>query len=226
MFLKKINPDLSEALEDAGFTQPTELQKATFGTIKSGADCVLSATKDQGKSTAIVINVIQRLEKEFQESPRALVIVQTKEKVLELMEQFKLFGRNTDLRIYGVHEKGDLDYDKNQISLGIDVLIGTPQRLSDMFASAGFDVNQLKMFILDDAYEILKLRHDVRVMRMSDGIPKTQRLFFTHTISDRVEALADRIMIEPTFFEFDEEEENDDEEEDEEIEETDTNETE
>ncbi len=214
MFLKKINPGLSEALEDAGFTQPTELQKATFGVIKSGADCVLSAAKDQGKSTAIVINVIQRLEKEFQESPRALVIVQTKEKVLELMEQFKLFGRNTDLRIYGVHEKGDLDYDKNQISLGIDVLIGTPQRLSDMFASAGFDVNQLKMFILDDAYEILKLRHDVRIMRMSDGIPKTQRLFFTNGISDRIEALADKIMIEPTFFEFDEEEDDDNEEED------------
>ena len=141
-----------------------------------------------------------------------------------MMEQFKLFGRNTDLRIYGVHEKGDLDYDKNQISLGIDVLIGTPQRLSDMFASAGFDVNQLKMFILDDAYEILKLRHDVRIMRMSDGVPKTQRLFYTHTISDRVEALADKIMIEPTFFEFDDEEEEEDDEE--ENDETDTNETE
>jgi ATP-dependent RNA helicase RhlE len=224
MFLKKINPGLSEALEDAGFTQPTELQKKTFGTIKSGADCVLSADDEQGKSTAIVMNVIQKLEKEFEESPRALIIVQTKEKVLEMMEQFKLFGRNTDLRVYGVHEKGDLDYDKNQISLGIDVLIGTPQRLSDMFASAGFDVNQLKMFILDDAYEILKLRHDVRIMRMSDGIPKTQRLFFTHTISDRVEALADKIMIEPAFFEFYDQE--DDEEEESDAEETNTKETE
>lgn len=221
MFLKKINPGLSEALEDAGFTKPTELQKETFGTIKSGADCVLVADSDQGKTTAIVINVIQRLEKEFEESPRALVIVQTKEKVLEIMEQFKLFGRNTDLRVYGVHEKGDLDYDKNQISLGIDVLIGTPQRLSDMFASAGFDVNQLKMFILDDAYEILKVRHDVRIMRMSDGITKTQRLFFTHTVSDRVEALADKIMIEPVFFEFEEGEE--DEEND--VEENEDNET-
>jgi ATP-dependent RNA helicase RhlE len=92
-----------------------------------------------------------------------------------------------------------------------------------MFASAGFDVNQLKMFILDDAYEILKLRHDVRIMRMSDGVPKTQRLFFTHTISDRVEALADKIMIEPAFFEF-YDEEGDEEEED--AEETDTKETE
>lgn len=229
MFLKKINPDLSQALEDAGLTQPTALQKATFGIIKSGADCVISAPKEEGKTNTIVINVIQRLEKEFEESPRALIIVQTKEKVQEVQDLFKKYGRFTDLRVYGVHEKGDLDYDKNQISLGIDVLVGTPNRLSDMFSSAGFDVNQLKMFIIDDAYEILKLRHDTRIARMSEGVLKMQRLFFTTQISDRVEALADRMMIEPNFFEFEEEEDEDDEEEedaDAETETENTNETE
>jgi superfamily II DNA/RNA helicase len=212
MFLKKIHPDLSESLAEAGLTEPTALQKQTFGTIKSGADCVISASSSEGKTNSIVINVIQRLEKEFQESPRALIIVFDKAKVLEVMEMFKKYGKHTDLRVYGVHEKGDIDYDKNHISLGIDVLVGTPGRLSDMFSSAGFDVNQLKMFILDDANAILKLRHDTRVMRMSDGIPKTQRLFFTEAITERVEALAERIMIEPVYFDFDEEEEEDEEE--------------
>jgi superfamily II DNA/RNA helicase len=204
VFLKKINPELSQALEDAGITKPTELQKESFGTIKSGADCVLIAPKSEGKTTTIVINVIQRLVKSFEESPRALIIVQDKAKMLEVQEMFKKYGNHTDLRVYGVHEKADIDYDKNQISLGIDVLVGTPVRLSDMFSSAGFDVNQLKMFILDDAYEILKLRHDTKIMRMSDGIAKTQRLFFTSEISERVESLADRIMIEPLFFEMEE----------------------
>ncbi|TRW23258.1 DEAD/DEAH box helicase [Flavobacterium zepuense] len=215
MFLKKINPNLSESLADAGLTEPTSLQKETFGTIKSGVDCVISAPSSEGKTTAIVINVIQRLEKEFQESPRALIIVSEKAKVLEVIELFKKYGNHTNLRVYGVHEKGDIDYDKNQISLGIDVLVGTPGRLSEMFSSAGFDVNQLKMFILDEASPILKLRHDTRIMRMSDGIAKTQRLFFTEEITERVESLADRIMIEPLFFDFDEEEdeeEYDDEE--------------
>lgn len=216
MFLKKINPNLSQSLQDAGLIEPTGLQKETFGTIKSGADCVISAPSHQGKTTTIVLNVIQRLEKEFEESPRALVIVFDKAKVLEVMELFKKYGNHTDLRVYGVHEKGDIDYDKNQISLGIDVLVGTPGRLSDMFSSAGFDVNQLKMFIVDDANEILKLRHDTRIMRMSDGIAKTQRLFFTEEITERVESLADKIMIEPFFFDFDEEDEEEAEFEDEE----------
>ncbi|AXG72768.1 RNA helicase [Flavobacterium arcticum] len=205
MFLKKINTDLLEGLKEAGLTEPTIVQKKTFGTIKSGADCVISAPDGMGKSTAIVINAIQRLEKAFEQSPRALVIVQDKAKVLEMEGLFKQYAKYTDLRVYGVYEQGDIDYDKNQISVGIDVLIGTPGTLSDMFSSAGFDVNRLKMFILDDANVILKVRHDTKVMRMSDGIVKTQRIFFTDDITERVESLADRIMIEPLFFEFEEE---------------------
>ncbi len=144
MFLKKINEKLALALEEAGITEPTELQKESWSTIKSGADCVFLADSDLGKTTTIVINVIQRLEKAFEESPRALIFVKDKAKVLEMMELFKKYGNYTDLRVYGVYEQGDIDYDKNQISMGIDVLIGSTPRLNDMFSSAGFDVNQLE----------------------------------------------------------------------------------
>ena len=207
MFLKKINEKLSEALEDAGLIEPTELQRETFGTIKSGADCVICASASEGKTTAIVINVIQRLEKAFMESPRAFIMVQDKAKVLEIMELFKRYGQYTNLRVYGVYEQGDIDYDKNQISLGIDVIVGTPGRLNDMFATAGYDVNQLKMFIVDDAEAILKARHEPKIARLSDSIAKVQRIFFTDVITERVEFLADRLMVEPLFFEMDEEEE-------------------
>lgn len=216
MFLKKINPKLEQALKDAGLTQPTELQKESFGTIKSGADAVLSGTSVFGKTTTIVINVIQRLEKAFEQSPRALIIVKDKAKVLEMMELFKIYGQYTDLRVYGVYEQGDIDYDKNQISVGIDVLIGTPGRLNEMFATAGYDVNQLKMLIVDDAEALLKLRNDAKITRLSDSIAKTQRLFFTDVITERVEILADRLMVEPLFFEFDDEEFDDEEDDSEE----------
>ncbi|MDV6169839.1 DEAD/DEAH box helicase [Flavobacterium sp. DG1-102-2] len=215
MFLKKINENLNRALEEAGLTEPTELQKETWGTIKSGADCVFLADSELGKTTTIVINVIQRLEKEFEESPRALIFVKDKAKVLEMLEMFKKYGNHTDLRVYGVYEQGDIDYDKNQISLGIDVLIGSTNRLNDMFSTAGFDVNQLKMFIVDDTEDQLKVRMDTKITRISNSITKTQRLFFTDVITDRVEALADRIMIEPVFFEFDDEGEDEEYEEEE-----------
>lgn len=207
MFLKKIYDKLAQGVELAGFTEPTELQKESFGTIKSGADCVLAMPDGGSKTTTIVINVIQKLQKAFEQSPRALIVVQDKEKVQEMQEMFELLGKYTNLRVYGVYDKSDIDEDKNQISVGIDVLIGTPNKLNDMFGGAGFDVNQLKMFIVDDTEILLKNRLEPKISRISNSIAKVQRIFFTDVITERVEILADRVMIEPYFFEFDDEEE-------------------
>jgi len=206
MQLKKINPNLQKALIELGLTEANEMQQETFSTIKSGADAVIQSVGGSGKTTTIVLNVIQRLEKAHMVSPRALIIVEDKEKMLEMLEMFSELGKYTDLRVYGTHDKSDMDYDKNQISVGIDVLVGTPNRLNDMFATAGYDVNQLKMFVVDDADVLFKNRMEPKVTRISDSIAKTQRLFFCSAITEKVEIMADKIMIEPLFFEMDEEE--------------------
>ena len=202
MKLKKINEKLQEALIEEGLIDANELQRDTFSTIKSGADCIVISPKGSGKSATIVINVIQQLVGEGEESPRALIIVEDKEKVLEMEELFEKLGSKTDLRVYGVYDKGDLEYDKNYISTGIDVLIGTPNRLSNMFSTAGYNINRLKMFIIDDADTILKLRHDTKIIRISNSIIKTQRLIFSDYLSERIDLIADKMLIEPYLFEF------------------------
>ena len=68
------------------------------------------------------------------------------------------------------------------------------------------------MFIIDDADAILKLRHETKIMRISDSIAKTQRIIFTDVLTERIEILADKMLVEP--YEFDFEEEEDDFEED------------
>ncbi len=204
MKLKKIHPTLQSALAENGLTEPTELQLETWSTLKSGADCVIIAPAGSGKTTAIVINVIQKLEKEVGESTRTLIFAEDKAKVLELEELFEKYGSNTNLRVLGVHDKGDIDYDKNIISLGADVLIGTPTKINALFSSAGFNLNTVKMFIVDDADILFKARMDAIVQRLSGSVEKTQRIFFAETATERVEALADKIMIEPMFFEMDE----------------------
>lgn len=209
MKLKKIKPELQQSLADSGLTESNELQQETFSAIKSGADCVIIAQEGAGKSTTIVINVIQQLVTEAEESPRALIFAETKEKVLELEALFEKFGGENPLQVYGVHDRGDTDYDKNYISTGIDVLIGTPNKLNEMFSSAGYNVNRLKMFIIDDADAILRARHETKIARISDAITKTQRLIFSDVVTDRLELLADKIMEDATWFEFDDEEHED-----------------
>jgi ATP-dependent RNA helicase RhlE len=212
MKLKKINEKLQKVLIENGLTEANVLQRETFSTLKSGADCIIIAPKGSGKSTTIVINVIQQLVAEGEESPRALIIVEDKIKVLEMETLFENLGSETNLRVYGVHDKGDLEYDKNYISTGIDVLIGTPNRLNEMFTTAGYNVNRLKMFIIDDADTILKLRHDTKIIRISNSIAKTQRIIFSDQLTERIEVLADKIMVEPFLFEIEEEEDDFEEE--------------
>lgn len=202
MKLKKLNENLQQALIENGLLEANQLQEETFSTLKSGADCIIVSPNGSGKSTTIVMNVIQQLIGEGEESPRALIIVEDKAKVLEMEEIFENLGKNTDLRVYGVHDRGDLEYDKNYISTGIDVLIGTPIRLSEMFTTAGYNVNRLKMFILDDADPILKLRHETKIMRISNSINKTQRLIFTENMTERIEILAEKMLVEPYLFEI------------------------
>lgn len=219
MKLKKINEKLQDALIENGLKQANILQLETFSTIKSGADCMIISPAGTGKSTTIVLNVIQQLAGKNEESPRALIIVEDKEKVLAMEELFEKYGKYTNLEVYGVHDKGDMDYDKNYVSIGIDVLIGTPTKLNDMFSTAGYNVNRLKMFILDDADPILKLRHEPKIMRISNSIAKTQRLIFAETLTERIEILAEKMLLEPYFFDMDEENEEDLDEEEDQIEE-------
>ncbi|MEG2103051.1 MULTISPECIES: DEAD/DEAH box helicase [Flavobacterium] len=219
MKLKKINEKLQDALIENGLTEANALQQETFSTIKSGADCLIVSPEGSGKTTTIVLNVIQQLAGKTEESPRALIIVEDKEKVLAMEELFEKYGKYTNLEVYGVHDKGDMDYDKNYVSTGIDVLIGTPNKLSDMFSTAGYNVNRLKMFILDDADPILKLRHETKIMRISNSIAKTQRIVFAETLTERIEILTDKMLLEPYFFDMDEEGEEELDEDEEDIEE-------
>lgn len=202
MNLKKINESLKNALIENELLDATELLSETFSTIKSGKDVVIISKKGSGKSTAIVINVIQQLVSKSEDSPRAMIMVSDKTKVLEMKNIFDNLGINTDLRVFAIHDASDVEYDKNLISAGIDILIGTPNRLNEMFSAAGYNVNRLKMFIIDDADTILRLRHETKIERISTSITKTQRIIFAEEFTDRVDLLTTKILQNPTIFDY------------------------
>jgi len=201
MNLKKINANLQKALQENGFVAANNLQHETFSPIKSGVDLVIQSPKASGKTAALVINIIHKLKEPFQESPRALIMVNDKQEVLQMLEIFSTFNKYNELRIFGTHDKTDIDDDKNQISAGIDVLIGTPNRLNQMFSGAGFNVNTLLVVAFDDIDVLLKNRYESIILRLLTSIEKGQRLFFCTQITERVEVVATANEREPLFLE-------------------------
>lgn len=212
MKLKKIHPVLQQNFSQQGFEEPTTLQKSTFGRIKSGQDLVLIAPKEEGKTTALIIAALQRVEAPVDDmiSTRVLIVVKDKFEVERLMEEFDRIGAKMDIRVFGVHDYTDLDDDKNQMSLGNDILIGTAERLNLMFSGAGFDVNQLKMYIIDDVDQQLRNRHEPRLYRLSESIGKTQRVYFATDYVEQLDMFVGKTMTEDAeWLDFYEKEEED-----------------
>lgn len=209
MELKKINPQLQKALIEKGLETANLLQEDSWSYLKSGADCVLCCEKNSGKSVTIAMQAIQKLGKSEGESTRALILVKDKDSVAPMTELVRELAQYTDLRIMGVHEKGDIDYDKNQISLGLDILVGTPTKINELFASAGFNLNTIRFFAIDDADVVFKNRQDSIIHRLAESIQRTQFVFTCQEITERIEIIADKIMTEPLFYEEEEEDEED-----------------
>lgn len=202
MNLKKIDENLVKGLNDLGIDEANPLQKDVFSNLKSGEDWVIVSPEGSGKTTLLVMHVLQRLKKTLGENPRALLIVPTKADMLMLSELFSTIGKYNKLRIYGVHDNCDIDYDKNQISLGIDVLIGTPHIVNQLFGSAGFNGNTLQIISFYKTNVLLAPRQEIVLHRLCDSIVKAQRVIWCEAITEKVENLAFRVMEEPAFYEI------------------------
>jgi len=195
MSFKKLNPVLKSTLLDLGVETANTFQKKALPKIKSGADLYLLAPKGSGKTTALIISVIQQLNAEaFEDSPRAIIFVKDKEAALKLEEKFKNFTVDTDLRVYSAYDEQNIDDQKDAIYYGVDIVIATPQRLSKLFSMTGIHLGQLKMFIIEDAEFISRGGHLNHILRIPLSISKCQYLVFGETMEPKMERLQDQFM--------------------------------
>lgn len=197
MYLKKLIPELVSGLNDAGFdNNQKKIQSTSIPQIKSGADLFIVSPEGSGKSTAIVIGVIQQLKEPFEEAPRAIIMAATKEKAFELEAQFKILGKYTNLRTFTVFDQGIIQYQKDMIFEGLDVLIGTPKRLNELAKINGIRLTQIKIFVVDDA-ESFTLDKYAMIYKMADSIDKSQFIMVANSWNKNFARLSERIMKNP-----------------------------
>jgi len=197
MKLKKLIPELVATLQEAGFTEnPREIQTKAVPQIKSGSDLFIVAPKDFGKSTAITVGVIQQLKKAFEEAPRAIIMVATKEKAFEMEEQFEILAKQTNLRIFSAFDQGIIQYQKDMIYEGLDILIATPRRLNELMKINGVPLTKIKMFVVDDL-DTFSIDKYTIIYRIADSIEKSQFVMVANTWSKNFSKLSERIMKSP-----------------------------
>jgi superfamily II DNA/RNA helicase len=195
MSYPKLNQHLQEALQRLGLENPTPLQSKVLAPIKSGADIIVQGPHGIGKSTALVISVMQSLKCKAQgETPRALVLVKEKEQALELEEAFKPFIFRTDLRIFSAFDQHEILGQRDTIFEGVDILIGTPSRISKLFYMNGINLAQLRMLIIEDADFLAKASFNADIKRIVESGHKFQKILLAEEIHPRLDQLIASIM--------------------------------
>jgi superfamily II DNA/RNA helicase len=187
MPFKKLVEPLKDNLEQNGINQPNLLQKAILSKIKGGSSLFVIAPKGSGKTTSIIISVVNKLKEAFEDAPRALIFVKDKEVALELEAEFKRFIKGTDLRVYCAYDEHNIELQREEIYLGTDIVIATPKRLNKIFYLNGINLNKLQLCIVEDAGFLFRNNNFAEVSRTPESISRCQYLVFSDRFDPRFE---------------------------------------
>ncbi|MDX2173795.1 MAG: DEAD/DEAH box helicase [Bacteroidota bacterium] len=201
MFIEKLHKKLALVLKEKGFDTPKDLQQKCISKINSGADIIAIAPEGTGKSTLINMCAIHKLQYAIEDVPRAIIIVSNKEKAIAMKEQFDTFSKETDLRSVCVFEEGKIDAQSIEVYEGTDVVIGTAKRVYELYFNHSLNLNKLKLFIIDDAEQIIKNAWQSPIDRIGESLPKCQHLIFTNDFNPKIEKLVSKFMVAPQVFE-------------------------
>ncbi len=201
--LNIIQPIL-QAIKTKGYTSPTPIQAQAIPTILQKKDLLGCAQTGTGKTAAFAIPTLQLLYEEkkagrWSKGIKALIITPTRELAIQINESFSDYGKRTNLRhaviFGGVKQQAQV----KQLRAGVDILIATPGRLIDLINQEIINLQNLKIFTLDEADRMLDMGfiHDIK--RIIIKLPKQrQSLFFSATMPPTIMQLAQSLLTNPT----------------------------
>ncbi len=186
-----------DALQEAGYTEPTAIQRRTIGLILDGHNILASAETGSGKTAAFALPIVECLQ-EPGDKPRALVLAPTRELALQVSSQFKIFGKNLGLKVVTLYGGAGMDQQLRALKGKIDVIVATPGRLNDHLERRAVDLSQVEMLVLDEADRLLDLGFMPQVRRIISKVNKErQTLMFSATIDARIGRLANEFSEDP-----------------------------
>jgi ATP-dependent RNA helicase RhlE len=193
---------LLNALNDLGLTAPTPIQQKAFSIIKSGRDVVGVAQTGTGKTFAYLLPALSQLKYSEQREPRILIIVPTRELVVQLVEEVKKLTTYMTVRVEGVYGGTNINTQKTMLFNGVDVLVATPGRLMDLALSRLVSLKYIRHFVIDEVDEMLGLGFRTQLITILDLLPrKRQNLMFSATMTEEVDVMIATFFNSPVYVE-------------------------
>ena len=195
---KSVEPRLATALDDRGFKTLTPVQEAVLASEMLGRDAIVSAQTGSGKTIAFGLSIsTDVLTKErasaTPKSPTALIVAPTRELALQVKAELIWLYSNTEISIASCVGGMDMRTERRSLAKSPDIVLGTPGRLKDHIERGFLDLSSLKVVVLDEADEMLKLGFRDELEFILSSTPTTRRtVLYSATISKGIEKLAER----------------------------------
>ena len=193
-----LNTPLLNALDDLGYKNPTSIQHKVFSVAMSGRDVCGIAQTGTGKTLAYLLPCLKQWKFSKDKSPQILIIVPTRELVVQVVETTRSLTTYMNLVAVGVYGGVNINTQKKELVNGADVLVATPGRLYDLVMNGAFKTKMIKKLVIDEVDEMLNLGFRTQLKSILDLIPpKRQNLMFSATITGDVEALMGSYFTDP-----------------------------
>jgi ATP-dependent RNA helicase RhlE len=200
--LNVIAPILS-ALQSQGYEVPTPIQQQAIPVVLEGKDLLACAQTGTGKTAAFAIPILQLLHQqgingELSHGIKAMVLTPTRELAIQIDESFKEYGQNLHLKHTAIFGGVSQHQQVSKLRRGIDILIATPGRLLDLMAQRHISLQDIEMFVLDEADRMLDMGFINDVKKVIAKLPeRKQTLFFSATMPPEIQRLSKMLLHQP-----------------------------
>lgn len=193
-----LNTPILNALDELGYTHPTTIQHKVFPIAMSGRDICGIAQTGTGKTFAYLLPCLRQWKFSKDKAPQILVVVPTRELVVQVVESVKALTPYMSLIAVGVYGGTNINTQALELQKGVDVLVATPGRLYDLAMNGAFKTKMIKKLVIDEMDEMLNLGFRTQIKNILDLLPaKRQNLLFSATITEEVESLIDTYFNDP-----------------------------
>lgn len=190
------------ALDSKGYDTPTPIQRDAIPALLEGRDLLGIAQTGTGKTAAFSLPSLHHLAKEAKgrshRGVRMLVLSPTRELAAQIAENMRVYARYLNLSVNCVFGGVPINQQKRKLQAGTDVLVATPGRLLDLIEQRALTLENVEIFVLDEADQMMDLGFIVPLKRIASMLPKQrQSLFFSATMPKAIAELGARFLNNP-----------------------------
>ena len=194
-----LHPSINKAIKLKGYKVPTPIQGQAIPKVLQGKDFLGIAQTGSGKTAAFSLPIIHHLstkpKKLVSKTPRCLILTPTRELASQIDLNIKTYSGGLGLKTKVIFGGVGATSQVKALKSGLDIVVATPGRLVDLMGSKDIRLDQIEMFVLDEADRMLDMGFINDIKKVIAKLPKTkQTLFFSATMPKDIEALASGLL--------------------------------